>query len=327
MTIDINPIITKFNANSAQFRAGTAALGLPVTVTDTDASVNIVESGGSFTCTASATSSYITFTFGNTVQTRLYQRMQFDGSFTAEYTPPGNISSYTVYINNVAQVGFPMAFNAGDELYIEVTETVPGGGATLRLTTDGITNPIAISALDYFITRDMSFQENVVDYPDKFKDTDQAQQGTGNTTNYLTNFIGDTTVSGDFDMIIEPNEGANSYNVYILGLNDGTVSNTVANRYPRMAYSWFINPIFTARVYEFGVSKFIMPNDNATGLSWFKIEGRSGTIKYYKSTDNRATWSLIYTSLTAYTTQNYNSDFVNQIGNYGIFKPQRLAQQ
>jgi len=294
----------------------------PAVVNDTDGPHNL-SSGQTYTCLpcppASATT---TLNFGVGLQNVIFQRMSMQGTFNSSVLT--NVATSSIYKNDVL-VTVPFSFNNGDRIFVEITRTNPALAASIALNTSGITNALTFSSTTYYKPRTTHFVENMTttqNYVDGI-----GVKGTGNTFSYLTNCIFTNPVKGVFEIQMPPINSIGSFTNFRYGLNNLTVSNTVANRFPRCQYMILIRNNFF-EILELGVSKANVLVGYSE-IHWSKITSTYTspgvyTIRYYYSDNDRATWTLLYTSLTTHNgTVNFHSDFV---ANYGYYLQTHVAE-
>lgn len=296
----------------------------PAVVNDTDGPHNL-SSGQTYTCLpcppATAT---MVFSFGVGMQNVIFQRMSMQGTVTSYGL--NNIATYKVFVNDVDKsVALPYTFLPGDRIWIECTRTNPATAASIDFVTDGISNAIIFNSTTYYKPRTTHYVENMTttqNYVDGI-----GVNGTGSTLSYLTNCIFTNPVKGVFEIQMPPINSIGSFTNFRYGLNNLTVSNTVANRFPRCQYMILIRNNFF-EILELGVSKANVLIGYSE-LHWSKITSTYTspgvyTIRYYYSDNDRATWTLLYTSLTTHNgTVNFHSDFV---ANYGYYLQTHLAE-
>jgi hypothetical protein len=234
------------------------------------------------------------------------------------------VATSSIYKNDVL-VTVPFSFNNGDRIFVEITRTNPALAASIALNTSGITNALTFSSTTYYKPRTTHFVENMTttqNYVDGI-----GVKGTGNTFSYLTNCIFTNPVKGVFEIQMPPINSIGSFTNFRYGLNNLTVSNTVANRFPRCQYMILIRNNFF-EILELGVSKANVLVGYSE-IHWSKITSTYTspgvyTIRYYYSDNDRATWTLLYTSLTTHNgTVNFHSDFV---ANYGYYLQTHVAE-
>jgi hypothetical protein len=227
-----------------------------------------------------------------------------------------NVTSYNLYINNVLQaqpLAFPISITQGDTVYIEVVPTSTASAAKIEFLVDGLGSVLKYDSLSYFYPRTTVWVENMTQVADNSLHTDQTYKGTGSNTaltpntggvpgtDYVTDTIFDTPVSGNFEMLIQPDRPGSGYNFYGLGDRTTRADNWYQRQY-RTTYAWEIkdNDI---RVRELSTLRFVGAILNATE-AWYRIKGTVaagvGTVTYHYSTDEGATWTLVYTSLITY---------------------------
>lgn len=311
-TLSIDPSIRKFNSNSAQFSAG-----------NTSISVSVPE-----TLTGTAT-----YGFGIGNQDVLFDRNKC--KYTIQSVNLTNVATYEIWQNGASigtQASPPSAGTVvayGSRIYVKITRTNPAAEASIELVADDMKYSFTTVSTTYFYTLDISYAENTGSTEtDYYIDTDLGQRFGAHIANYTENFIANEQISGDFEILLDPINGFNGANARAFrGANDGTVSNTVANRFPRIRYCIAITVQNRYNIYEFGTAK-LSPFDNDCGIWIFKIEAISGTVKYYHSADNGASWVLDYTSLDTYNTVTdvFNSDLVMLSAGYLIRRPDRVSQ-
>jgi hypothetical protein len=269
-------------------------------------------------------SSTVDFSFGVGKQNVIFQRVSMTGTVTALTLT--NIATYKIFLNDVDVTSvLPFTFNNGDRFWVECTRTNTALAGSILMTTDGIVNPITYSSTTYYKPRTTHYIENMAitqNYVDGI-----GVRGTGSTLSYLTNCIFTNPVKGVFEIQMPPINSIGSFTNFRYGLNNLTVSNTVANRFPRCQYMILIRNNFF-EILELGVSKANVLI-GYTELHWSKITSTLTspgvyTIRYYYSDNNRATWTLLYTSLATHDgTVNFHSDFV---ANYGYYLQTHLAE-
>lgn len=322
MSIGPSTIQDIINGISSDLFKPVGGVFLPAVVTDTDGPHNL-SSGQTYTCLpcppASATT---TLNFGVGLQNVIFQRMSMQGTFNSSVLT--NVATSSIYKNDVL-VTVPFSFNNGDRIFVEITRTNPALAASIALNTSGITNALTFSSTTYYKPRTTHFVENMTttqNYVDGI-----GLKGTGNTFSYLTNCIFTNPVNGVFEIQMPPINSIGSFTNFRYGLNNLTVSNTVANRFPRCQYMILIRNNFF-EILELGVSKANVLIAY-TELHWSKITSTYTspgvyTIRYYYSDNDRATWTLLYTSLTTHNgTVNFHSDFV---ANYGYYLQTHIAE-
>ncbi len=322
MSIGPSTIQDIINGISSDLFKPVGGVFLPAIVTDIDGPHNL-SSGQTYTCLpcppASATT---TLNFGVGLQNVIFQRMSMQGTFNSSVLT--NVATSSIYKNDVL-VTVPFSFNNGDRIFVEITRTNPALAASIALNTSGITNALTFSSTTYYKPRTTHYVENMTttqNYVDGI-----GVKGTGSTLSYLTNCIFTNPVKGVFEIQMPPINSIGSFTNFRYGLNNLTVSNTVANRFPRCQYMILIRNNFF-EILELGVSKANVLIAY-TELHWSKITSTYTspgvyTIRYYYSDNDRATWTLLYTSLTTHNgTVNFHSDFV---ANYGYYLQTHVAE-
>ena len=292
------------------------------TVTDGDGSNHSVPSGGSYTCIP--INNNITWTAGVGNQDIIYRIMGFDGSVTAQSLT--NVSSYLFYKNDVLTT-VPFSFTNGDRIWMQITRSNTALAASVGWNTTGITNPVSISSTTYYKPRTTIFTENSTLVHDVL---DGARvNGTGSTSGYLTNAIFSNPVKGAFELIWEPalfNQGSLQF-----GLNNQSGTNTPPNRFPRMRYSIMFSTN-SVLLYESGNPGAVITVQYNYNFHW-RIKSTLTspgvyTITYSYSTNNKSTWTLLYTStLTHNGTVNFYADWIVERGYFIKFQLPQITQQ
>jgi hypothetical protein len=288
----------------------------PAVVNDTDGPHNL-SSGQTYTCLpcppASATT---TLNFGVGLQNVIFQRMSMQGTFNSSVLT--NVATSSIYKNDVL-VTVPFSFNNGDRIFIEITRTNTALAASIALNTSGITNPLTFSSTTYYKPRTTHFVENMAttqNYVDGI-----GVKGINNNTIFgRTNCILTNPLKGAFELVIPPVNLATDISDFYFGLNNLTQPNTPTNRYARMQYCLRFRAN-QFQIYELNASKATI-SALSNDLAWAKITSTYTspgvyTIRFYWSTDDAASWTLLYTSLTTHNgTVNFHSDFVAAKGAY-----------
>jgi hypothetical protein len=282
-----------------------------------------------FTSTSGGASSTITFNYASGNQYKSFHRVGATASATAVATT--NVASYTVYQNGalITPLTFPLTLTQGDKLYVSIVPTNAALAASIELTADGIANPVAFNSLSYYYPRTMSFKENAVELADMMLHTDQALKGTANLGSGLGNCIYGDPVAGEWDMIYVPAQW-NYTGRFNIGMNDRSTSDTTANRYSRVRYciSLFTNSI---EIFEFNVNKASVGVAN-NNMMHMMIRSRLTapgvyTVTYHYSSDNQASWVLLYTSLSTHDgTVNFYPDLMPQTAYFAEIKPPILKK-
>ena len=271
--------------------------------------------GGAPAPPASAT---MIFSFGLGMQNAMFQRMSMQGTVTAINI--NNISVYKVYHNDVEKSGsLPFTFLPGDRFFVECSRTDPATAASIDFVTDGISNPIIFNSTTYYKPRTTHYVENMTT-TQNYVDGIGVKGINNNTIGGRTNCIFTNPVKGAFELVIPPVNLATDVTDFYFGLNNLSQSPTPNNRYARMQYCMrFRSNQF--QFYELNTSKATI-TAFSNDLAWAKITSTYTspgvyTIRFYWSTDDAATWTLLYTSLTTHNgTVNFHSDFVAAKGAY-----------
>ena len=267
---------------------------------------------------APPSSATMIFNFGVGMQNAMFQRMSMQGTVTSMNI--NNISVYKVFLNDVEKSSsLPFTFLPGDRFFVECSRTNPATAASIDLITDGITNSIIFNSTTYYKPRTTTFVENMTttqNYVDGI-----GVKGINNNIIFgRTNCIFTNPLKGAFELVIPPVNLANDVTDFYFGLNNLSQSPTPNNRYARMQYCMrFRSNMF--QFYELNTSKATI-TAASNDLAWAKITSTYTspgvyTIRFYWSTDDAATWTLLYTSLTTHNgTVNFHSDFVAAKGAY-----------
>lgn len=241
-----------------------------------------------------------------------------------------NISAYKIWVNDilVTPIAGILILTQGDRIFAEVVHSGMGNGQ-INLTCTGILNPITYNSQDYYYPRTMIHKENVDTYSDYMLYTDQAIKGKGSTTSFETNAVWGDPVKNAFEMIYEPSHW-NFTGQLTFGLNDLSLPYNTANRYPRMRYCIMLSAN-DVRVYEYGVLKTTVTVPYNQMFSWriMSKENPAGsgiyTIAYWYSTNDEATWTLLYSSTLNQNGLDLYPDWATQQGYYCKHHPPKLS--
>lgn len=253
-----------------------------------------------FTSIGGSASSTMTFNYASGNQYKSFHRIGFVGEITAANLT--NVTSYTIYQNGalITPLVFPVVLAQNDTFYVEVTATNTANPAAIELEVDGITTPVTFASGTTYMPKGHYNLQNLVAFPNFHLNSDASVRGNGLVTNDVHGVIWDTPIIGDFEILFRPSgwltiENTNS----VYGLNDLSGTLTPAPRLNRIRYGISTITYNSFRVYEGGVIRTTV-SPTIFQWQWGKIEVIAGTVKYYYSTDDGATWVLVYTSLSAY---------------------------
>ena len=273
---------------------------IPVVVTDSDGPHDVY-AGGTYTCLPCPPSaSTVTFNYASGNQYKSFHRVGFVGSVTAAALT--NVTSYTMYKNGVliTPLILPVALAQDDTLYVEIVATNPALAASVEFTVSGITSAVSFASESTYMPKGHYNLQNLVAFPNFHLKSDASVRGNGLTTADVNGVIWDTPIIGDFEILFRPSgfltvENANS----VFGLNDLSGSLTPAPRLNRIRYGISTITYNNYRIYESGVLRISLGTP-VFQWQWAKIEVIAGTVKYYYSVDDGASWVLVYTSLVPY---------------------------
>jgi len=299
----------------------------------------------------SVVSSDVIFNFESGKQYKMFERI--GATIYVNSITYSNVSAYDIYYSSTGSGNtqswttfqIPGTMSQGSAVYISITASSTSSNALLTLNATGMKSGLSYSSKSYYYPRTFEYIKNFTDDKSHRNYTNLVVRGTSSYTySYIQNVIYSDPVSGNFELVIAPNNPSNWRAIppdgtnqgYYIGLNDRTVADGTASTAKRVNYSWYLTSV-TIFTYEKDVQGFALTYPG--NKFWFKIvgsvSGNVGYIQYYSGTASTTTydmdgpgavWGLRYTSTATYSpTTNFFADIVTN-GGFGIVSPPRLKK-